>query len=104
MYINYHAIPLKLQGTWGYHKDHAYDMATSMPISIYHVGCVCMGRIVQSTSLHLVAYTLEENWVFATNQFSTTYDYLLLATNVSYFYNYFLDLVMFATMFQLICN
>lgn len=47
---------------------------------------------------------LEENYVFVTNQFATTCNYLLLPTNVGYFYNYFLDLVMLATMFQLTCN
>jgi len=34
-------------------------------------------------------FTLKETWVFATNQFATTYDYLSLATNVDYFYNHF---------------
>jgi hypothetical protein len=39
---------------------------------------------------------LEENWVFVTNQFATSCDYLF-ATIVDYIYNYFLHLVLLAT-------
>jgi len=47
---------------------------------------------------------LEENYVFVANQFAIACNYLLFPTNVGYFYNYFLDLVMLVTMFQLTCN
>ncbi len=40
---------------------------------------------------------LEENWVFVTNQFATSYDYLTFTTIVGYIYNYFLHLVLLAT-------
>jgi len=41
--------------------------------------------------------TLEENWVFVTNQFATSCDYLTFTTIVGYIYNYFLHLVLLAT-------
>ncbi len=34
--------------------------------------------------------TLKENWVFVTNQFATTCNYLLFMTIIGYFFNYFL--------------
>jgi hypothetical protein len=40
---------------------------------------------------------LEENWVFVTNQFATSCDYLTFTTIVGYIYNYFLHLVLLAT-------
>jgi len=40
---------------------------------------------------------LEENWVFVTNQFAISCDYLTFATIVGYIYNYFLHLVFLAT-------
>jgi len=40
---------------------------------------------------------LEENWVFVTNQFATSCNYLTFATIVGYIYNYFLHLVLLAT-------
>jgi hypothetical protein len=58
----------------------------------------------QLKHLFLTNTTLKENWVFATNQSATTCHYLSFATNVGYFCNYFLDLVMFATVFQLTCD
>jgi hypothetical protein len=53
--FNYNEIPLKLQGncTWGYHKDHAYGMTTSMPIKICHIGCVHMGK---DHAIHINAF------------------------------------------------
>jgi hypothetical protein len=54
---------------------------------------------------HLVKFfTLEENWVFVTNQFVTTCDYLSFATIIGYFFNDFLHLVVLATTLQLSCN
>jgi len=41
--------------------------------------------------------TLEENWVFVTNQFATSCDYLTFTTIVGHIYNYFLHLVLLAT-------
>jgi hypothetical protein len=49
-------------------------------------------------------FTLEENWVFVTNQFVTTYDYLSFATIIGSFVNYSLHLVVLATTLQLSCN
>ncbi len=49
-------------------------------------------------------HALEENYVFATNQFTTTCDYLSFPTINGYFYNYFWHLVMLASTFQLTCN
>jgi hypothetical protein len=40
---------------------------------------------------------LEENWVFVTNQFATSFDYLTFATIVGYIDNYFLHVVLLAT-------
>jgi hypothetical protein len=41
--------------------------------------------------------TLEENWVFVTNEFVTSFDYLTFTTIVGYIYNYFLHLVLLVT-------
>jgi hypothetical protein len=41
--------------------------------------------------------TLEENWVFVTNQSATSCDYLMFATIIGYIYNYFLHLALLAT-------
>jgi hypothetical protein len=48
--------------------------------------------------------SLEENWVFVTNQFVTTSDYLSSMTIIGYFCIYFLHLVVLATILQLTCN
>ncbi len=45
--------------------------------------------------VHMV--TLEENWVFVTNQFATSCDYLTFATIVGYIYKYLLHLVLLAS-------
>jgi hypothetical protein len=47
---------------------------------------------------------LEENRVLVTNQFATSYDYLTFATIVGYIYNYFLHLVLLATILWLTCD
>ncbi len=49
-------------------------------------------------------HALEENYALATNQFTTTCDYLSFATIIGYFYNYFWHLVMLATTLQLTCD
>jgi hypothetical protein len=41
---------------------------------------------------------------FVTNQFATTCDYLLFMIIIGYFYNYFLDSVVFVTTLKLISN
>jgi hypothetical protein len=38
---------------WGYHKDHAYGMATSMPIGICRIGHVHMGK---DHAIHIIAF------------------------------------------------
>ncbi len=48
-------------------------------------------------TLVILLQALEENWVFITNQFVTSYDYLTFTTIVGYIYNYFLHLVLLAT-------
>ncbi len=47
------------------------------------------------------AKPLEKNWVFVTNQFASTFNYLLFATIIGYFFNYLLHLVVLTTMLQL---
>jgi len=54
-------------------------------------------RRVPHSNQDTQANTLEENWVFVTNQFATSCDYLTFATIVGYIYNYLLHLVLLAT-------
>jgi len=53
---------------------------------------------------HFKQQSLEENWVFVTNQFATSCDYLTFATVVGYVYNYFLHLVLLAITLWLTCD